>query len=194
MCRRYSTDIYVYLPARVSYTSWSSHPSVFSPLSARVDVRRCRRGLRARPYTPLDSGMRYILREKTSSIDNLLEELARVHANFWIIMPRRVHYASYRHPLRRLSPTASFHPVLRRFSTRCCSYLLRPPILANCTLQLISDTVRATEYGEGAGGPANFELEVGGLRRYPVKSISKENIISRGKRPLNSAVNKWFNL
>lgn len=47
--------------------------------------------------------------------------------------------------LRRLSPTISFHPVLRRLSTKCCSYLPRPPILANCTLQLISDTARATE-------------------------------------------------
>lgn len=27
--------------------------------------------------------------EKTYSIDNLLEELARVHANFWIIMPHK---------------------------------------------------------------------------------------------------------
>lgn len=47
--------------------------------------------------------------------------------------------------LRRLSPAISFHPVLRRLSARCCSYLLRPPILANCTLQLISDAARATE-------------------------------------------------
>jgi len=42
------------------------------------------RGRKARTSAcaPLDSGMRYISREKTSNIDNLLEELARVHANF----------------------------------------------------------------------------------------------------------------
>lgn len=49
------------------------------------------------------------------------------------------------------------------------------------------------------GTPANFESEIGerGLRRYPAmpaKSISKENIISRAKRLLNSVVNKRFNL
>lgn len=58
--------------------------------------------------------------------------------------------------------------------------------------------MRQNKEGE-PGEPANFELEVGerGLRRYPAmpaKSISKENIISRGKRPLNSVVNKRFKL
>lgn len=103
--RRYVSALYIYiytyLPTPRSYISWSAAilPAAFSPLSVRVDVRRRgRRGLRGRPCIPLDSGMRYISREKTSSIDNLLEELARVHANFWIIMPRRVHYASYRAP------------------------------------------------------------------------------------------------
>lgn len=59
---------------------------------------------------------------------------------------------------RRLSSTVSFHPpppplsrFLRRLSTKCCSYLPRPPILANCTLQLISDTVRQNKEREGAG-------------------------------------------
>lgn len=133
-----------------SYASWSSHPQSSHPFqpSARVDVRCCRRGFACAPIHHSTVGCVIYHREKTSSIDNLLEELARVHANFWIIMPRRVHYASYRRSLRLASLTnlpPSQLLVLRRLSTRCCSYLLRPPILANCTLQLISDTARATE-------------------------------------------------
>lgn len=108
--------LYTFLLIPRSYVSWSaailSGPSY--PFSVCLDVRqRASVGVGfaagASPCTPLDSGMRYISREKTSSIDNLLEELARVHANFWIIMPLRVHYASYRAP--SVASLASFRPL-----------------------------------------------------------------------------------
>jgi len=113
--------------------------------------------------------------------------------------------ATARPPSRRLFPTLplptpSFQTVSRRLTTRrCCSYLPPPayPRQLHFAINLryrTCDRIRRRSWG-----PANFESEVGkrGLRRYPAmpaKSISKENIISRGKRPLNSIVNKLFNL
>ena len=144
--------------------------------------------------------MRYISREKTSSIDNLLEELARVHANFWIIMPRRVHYASYRRPPSSLSLSLQPSPSTLSCAAPALDEMLQlsaPPAYPrqlHFAINLRYRTCDRIRRGNRRT-PANFESEIGerGLRRYPAmpaKSISKENIISRAKRPLNSVVNK----
>lgn len=61
---------------QVLLSTATSPPLTPSLANVRVDVRRCRGGLLGRGC------VLYITREKTFGIDNLLEELARVHANF----------------------------------------------------------------------------------------------------------------
>lgn len=189
-----------YIPSRPpgSYGKLKQPPSVFSPLSARVDVRRCRRGFACAPIHHSTVGCVIYHEEKTSSIDNLLEELARVHANFWIIMPRRVHYASYRRP-----PSPPSDPLLppRLAPALEMLQLSAPPAYPRQLHFAINlryrtcDRIRRGSRGTGKLRVGSWQTR--GLHRYPAmaaKSISKENIISGGKIPLNSVVNKRFNL
>lgn len=163
MCRHYTADIYLSRPPSSYASKLKQPPSVLSPLSARVDVRRCRRGFACAPIHHSTVGCVIYHGEKTSSIDNLLEELARVHANFWIIMPRRVHYASYRRPpfSNPFLPSPRLAPALNEMLQ-----LSAPPAYPRQLHFAINlryrtcDRIRRGSLGEGKG-PANFESEVG---------------------------------
>lgn len=187
---------YIYLPAPAQLRKLKQPPSVFSPLSARVDVRRCRRGFACAPIHHSTVGcVIYHGRKLPAQITYLRSQPAYMQISELLCRAEYIMRATA--VLRRFSPTIPLPPRLAPALDEMLQLSASPAYPRQLHFAINLRYRTCDRIRRGSRQTSSWKLASAGLRRcpaMPAKSISKENIISRGKRPLNSAVNKQFKL